>query len=289
MRVTSTIASRTSAGLAALGLAGTLAIAGLIGAPAAAWADEEATKAAGLTPISQGVCDALWVVTHDTDQHGQDMQTEAVLAKARQDDAAAEEEAIFNMNTRGERHKLLMAAGIEQERQEQEAEAAAEELNARAQAQADGEEAIDDDRIPMAFAPAAKDTENAPAAQNPGTITMLGKEVAFAQGSCFDSTAPDGYASTWLGDGDVTDGTNTYFIGHNPGVFAPVMDLQIGDTVTVCDEAGNSRTYTVYDTIILPKRSNYFEFEDRIAPLCESVTLQTCCPGDATVRCVMAR
>lgn len=268
--------------MAAFGLAVALAAAWFLGTPAAAWADEASTDSVGTSAISQGVYDALWLVAHETDQNGQNIQTEAALAAARQSDAADEEQALIDLNARGERRKMLMVAGIAQEREQQ---AAIEAAKAAAE---DGSVTIEDDATPMAAVP-TRATANKPSESNPGTLSFLGHEVAFAQGSCFDSTAPDGYASTWLGDGSVTDNVNTFFIGHNPGVFAPVMDLQEGDTITVCDENGNERTYTVFDTMVLQKRSNYFDYEDRLSPSGESITLQTCCPGDTTVRCVMAR
>ena len=55
-----------------------------------------------------------------------------------------------------------------------------------------------------------------------------------------------------VGTGCVSDNANTYFIGHNPGVFERVMDLEIGDKITVFDDDGASRTYYVFDTLFLP-------------------------------------
>lgn len=43
----------------------------------------------------------------------------------------------------------------------------------------------------------------------------------------------------------VDDGVGTYLAGHNPGVFAPLTDLQIGSSVTVYDDNGNSKDYVV--------------------------------------------
>lgn len=112
---------------------------------------------------------------------------------------------------------------------------------------------------------------------------------AARQGEPADITAPDGYASTWVGTGCVSDNANTYFIGHNPGVFERVMDLEIGDKITVFDDDGASRTYYVFDTLFLPNGSNYFVYEGRIAPTGETITLQTCTGDNQRVRCVMAR
>ena len=113
--------------------------------------------------------------------------------------------------------------------------------------------------------------------------------MPYRQGEPADITAPDGYASTWVGTGCVSDNANTYFIGHNPGVFERVMDLEIGDKVTVFDDDGDSRTYYVFDALFLPNGSNYFVYESRIAPTGETITLQTCTGDNQQVRCVMAR
>ena len=143
---------------------------------------------------------------------------------------------------------------------------------------------------------AARQAEPAPAGDDDGTpnaasslICFLGEEVPYRQGEPADITAPDGYASTWVGTGCVSDNANTYFIGHNPGVFERVMDLEIGDKITVFDDDGASRTYYVFDTLFLPNGSNYFVYEGRIAPTGETITLQTCTGDNQRVRCVMAR
>ena len=120
-----------------------------------------------------------------------------------------------------------------------------------------------------------------------GTIVFL--PFVFMTPMPADITAPDGYASTWVGTGCVSDNANTYFIGHNPGVFERVMDLEIGDKITVFDDDGASRTYYVFDTLFLPNGSNYFVYEGRIAPTGETITLQTCTGDNQRVRCVMAR
>ena len=143
---------------------------------------------------------------------------------------------------------------------------------------------------------AARRAEPAPSADDDRTpnaasslICVLGEEVPYRQGEPADITAPDGYASTWVGTGCVSDNANTYFIGHNPGVFERVMDLEIGDKITVFDDDSASRTYYVFDTLFLPNGSNYFVYEGRIAPTGETITLQTCTGDNQRVRCVMAR
>lgn len=116
------------------------------------------------------------------------------------------------------------------------------------------------------------------------------RKCPIARASQPTSPRPTGYASTWVGHRDaVSDNANTYFIGHNPGVFERVMDLEIGDKITVFDDDGASRTYYVFDTLFLPNGSNYFVYEGRIAPTGETITLQTCTGDNQRVRCVMAR
>lgn len=36
-----------------------------------------------------------------------------------------------------------------------------------------------------------------------------------------------------------------YFIGHNPGVFTPLLNTQVGDTITYYDAGGNAHPYRV--------------------------------------------
>lgn len=120
-------------------------------------------------------------------------------------------------------------------------------------------------------------------------LHFLGNYIPFEQGDSTDVAAPLGTASTWIGTGNVDDNQPTYFIGHNPGVFSPVVDLEIGDKVTVWDASGSSRTYYVFDLLTLPNASNYFKYEARIAPPGETITLQACCGDGKSIRCVMAR
>lgn len=261
----------------------TCAAALLVGvAPAPAAADES-------TPTKPVVCavgETFAGLQNSIDAQWKTIIEERDLEQQRQADMEAEQQQLAAINAHGEE----VAQTLELAQAEA---AAAAEAAARAQAEEDAARAfraseaviITDDETPMAASPNASSSST----MTPGSLRVLGQVISFAQGSCYDSTAPDGYASTWLGNGSVTDGYNTYFIGHNPGIFAPVMDLQPGDVVTVCDESGATRDYTVFDTTIVPKRSNYYDYEDRIAPVGETITLQTCCPGDATVRCVMAR
>lgn len=68
------------------------------------------------------------------------------------------------------------------------------------------------------------------------------------------ASAPASGAGLWMGSDSTTDGSWGYFIGHNPGDFTCVMTLKNGDPVTVCDSDGNTRTYSVVDEFIVPRR-----------------------------------
>lgn len=120
-------------------------------------------------------------------------------------------------------------------------------------------------------------------------LHFLGDYIPFEQGDSTDAAAPLNTASTWIGTGNVDDNQHTYFIGHNPGVFSSVVDLEIGDKITVWDASGQNRTYYVFDLLTLPNASNYFKYEARIAPPGETITLQACCGDGRSIRCVMAR
>ena len=112
----------------------------------------------------------------------------------------------------------------------------------------------------------------------PGTINVSGNVMGYID--YFEQpTAPQRGAGLWLGSDSTTDGTWGYFIGHNPGDFAPVMDLQGGDAVTVCDRDGNFRTYYVVDAFTVTTETYWSDIEARVTGYGESITLQ-CCVGD---------
>ena len=58
-------------------------------------------------------------------------------------------------------------------------------------------------------------------------------------------------ASTWGGAAtlNVNDGLSTHLIGHNPGIFAFMFDLVIGDTITIYDSTGARRDYKVSEIV----------------------------------------
>ena len=91
-------------------------------------------------------------------------------------------------------------------------------------------------------------------------------------------TAPDSTAGVWQGVADVSDGKPTYYIGHNPGVFAPVESFAEGSRFAVCDDNGNLGVYEVMRTIVILYEGTLWteELERNSMPQGEYATLQTC-------------
>lgn len=230
------------------------------------------TPSAG--PVVRGVCEALDMLQSRIDARGREVLDEKELEHARRTDAVAEQLRLDAMNTKGQQYG---AAAEAEAQRAHEAQLEAERLAAEAASQIGENSAVN---------------ETVEAAPTPRTNTIYfhGEYIPFVQGNPADMTAPKArVASTWIGDGDINDGQNTYFIGHNPGVFSSVMNLQIGDEIVVWDESGASRSYFVFDALVLPNSSNYFAYESRLSPSGESITLQTCVSDNQNVRCVMAR
>lgn len=124
-------------------------------------------------------------------------------------------------------------------------------------------------------------------------LRFAGSTVPFIQyGGA--SAAPSSGAGAWMGNGDVSDGAPTHFIGHNPGDFAGVMGLSVGSAITVVDGSGNERTYTVYEVIdVTDDGYNANDPSDDVFPRMlyaggERISLQTCI-NDSVNRCVLAR
>ncbi len=102
------------------------------------------------------------------------------------------------------------------------------------------------------------------------------------------NVVPDTGGGLWRGSDSTTDGSWGYFVGHNPGSFACVMDLVQGNPVTVWDSKGNSRTYTVVSTFDVPDTTLWEDLQPQISTYGESVIMQTC-NGDSLYRIVVAR
>lgn len=257
--------------------------------PASALGAEAA--ASELPPVTRGVGDFFLALEGRIDSHGQEVLAEKELEHARRSDEVSEKLRLDAMNSKGDEYSKSLDAAS----QLLDGTATVEEL-----ADEGGSTDLSDTGVDSTGEPAASDSAPAAAAEKKpskstsskkrkNTIRFNGEYVSYVQGSPADETAPEATAAAWVSNGDVTDNENTYFIGHNPGVFSGVMNLDVGDKVTVWDGKGRSRTYYVFDVLTLPNQSNYFRYEGRIAPTGESITLQTCCADNKHVRCVMAR
>ena len=257
--------------------------------PASALGAETATSE--LPPVTRGVGDFFLALEGRIDSHGQEVLAEKELEHARRSDEVSEKLRLDAMNSKEDEYSKSLDAAS----QLLDGTATVEEL-----ADEGGSTDLSDTGVDSTGEPAASDNTPAAAAEKKpskstsskkrkNTIRFNGEYVSYVQGSPADETAPEATAAAWVSNGDVTDNENTYFIGHNPGVFSGVMNLDVGDKVTVWDGKGRSRTYYVFDVLTLPNQSNYFRYEGRIAPTGESITLQTCCADNKHVRCVMAR
>ena len=107
------------------------------------------------------------------------------------------------------------------------------------------------------------------------TITIDGVTMSYSD-SYGTSSAPSSGAGIWKGSDSTTDGSYSYYIGHNPGSFSAAASADLGSKVTVNDSDGNSRTYTVVDTFVVSRDSTWGDVSDRVANHGESVALQTC-------------
>lgn len=119
------------------------------------------------------------------------------------------------------------------------------------------------------------------------TVSVAGTAISYVD-SFQSATAPSSGAGLWMGSDSTTDGSWGYFIGHNPGPFHGVMGLGQGAAVTVCDSAGNTRTYHVVDVFTVPDTTYWEDIEGRVTGHGESVILQTCVGDNASYRIVVA-
>ena len=119
------------------------------------------------------------------------------------------------------------------------------------------------------------------------TIEVGGSHISYVD-SYNTASAPERGAGLWKGADATDDDSWGYFIGHNPGDFAPVMDLVEGDTVAVCDSDAKAREYTVVDIFDVAEGTYWHEIEQRVSGYGESVILQACCGDGAHYRVVVA-
>ena len=87
---------------------------------------------------------------------------------------------------------------------------------------------------------------------------------------------PETGAVLWHGNDSTTDDALGYFAGHTPGDFENVIDLEIGDIVTVCDSLALTRDYEVVDVFSVKEGTTLSEIKGRISGYGESIGLQTC-------------
>lgn len=80
-----------------------------------------------------------------------------------------------------------------------------------------------------------------------GDIQIPYQNGGQGSGQAIIDSNPYGTASTWGGAAvqNGADGLSTHFIGHNPGIFASIFQLGIGQSVIVTDGAGVPTTYIV--------------------------------------------
>jgi LPXTG-site transpeptidase (sortase) family protein len=103
-------------------------------------------------------------------------------------------------------------------------------------------------------------------------IATLGIDLAVVEGDGVDT--PIGKAAHYPGSAWPGGGSNIYIYGHaRVGMFLPLWQIHIGDTVEMDLVDGTSRTYVV--TKILPKVP--YDAVSYLAPTpTEQLTLQTC-------------
>lgn len=120
----------------------------------------------------------------------------------------------------------------------------------------------------------------------PGTLVVDGTAIPYRD--VRGGTTPSSGGGLWLGSDAVDDGSWGYFVGHNPGSFAPVRSLSSGDAVVVCDRSGGQRTYTVRDVFQVEETATWKTIASRVTGYGESVVLQTCAGGGRNVIVVAA-
>ena len=120
----------------------------------------------------------------------------------------------------------------------------------------------------------------------PGTLVVDGTAIPYRD--VRGGTTPSSGGGLWLGSDAVDDGSWGYFVGHNPGSFAPVRSLSSGDAVVVCDRSGGRRTYTVRDVFQVEETATWKTIASRVTGYGESVVLQTCAGDGMNVIVVAA-
>lgn len=128
--------------------------------------------------------------------------------------------------------------------------------------------------------------------QKKRTITIKGHKIPWVADHQAKA-APTNAAGVWFGSGSTTDHKTSHFIGHNPGLFHPVMSLHVGNPVTVIDGKGHKKTYHVTEVLNMYDwganvKTKKNEDYDILAKPGERITLQTCI-SDSINRIVFAQ
>lgn len=101
-------------------------------------------------------------------------------------------------------------------------------------------------------------------------------------------TTPATGAGLWLGSDATTDGSWGYFVGHNPGSFAPVRTLKRDDAVTLADSQGATRVYRVRIVFTVEITATWKAIAPLVTGFGESIVLQTCTGDGKTNTIVVA-
>ena len=120
----------------------------------------------------------------------------------------------------------------------------------------------------------------------PGTLVVGGTAIPYRD--VRGGTTPSSGGGLWLGSDAVDDGSWGYFVGHNPGSFAPVRSLSSGDAVVVCDRSGAQRAYTVREVFQVEETATWKTIASRVTGYGESVVLRTCAGDGMNVIAVAA-
>ena len=183
------------------------------------------------------------------------------------------------------------------------AESSATENTATESSEASEKAASESTTANVAVAESSQETIASQDASTPEAATVAPRETSVLRfaGSTVPfiqyggaSAAPSSGAGAWMGNGNVSDGAPTHFIGHNPGDFAGVMGLSVGSAITVVDGSGSERAYTVYEVMdVTDDGYNANDPSDDVFPRMlyaggERISLQTCI-NDSVNRCVLAR
>lgn len=116
------------------------------------------------------------------------------------------------------------------------------------------------------------------------TTAIPYRNAGEATGQEIINNDPGGIAATWGGAATQSgsDGLNTHIIGHSPGVFEVLFQLNVNDTLTITDLNGAPTTYRIKQILRVDHQgvepetdTNYWEQITSTAGG-ERITLQTC-------------